>query len=310
MEQQLVEVRPVDQLIAEIAARQHGLITHPQLVGLRLSRSAIARRVSRGALYRVHRGIYAVRHPDLSRHGKWLAAVLALGPGAALSHWSAAALWGLLPVRGPRIDVTVPTSGGRARRKLIVVHRLELGPEEVVVREGIPVTTPVRTVIDLADLLTERRLERALDEAAFLDLDLTGLAPRPRRRGSGRLGRVLSSHELGSTWTRSELEEAMLALCRRAELPAPRVNSDVGGREADFHWPSQRLVVETDGWRSHGRPFAFERDRKRDADLVEAGWRVVRITRRRLAAEPDLVAAQLSRLLAAQPWSLSRNDAL
>ena len=251
-----------------------------------------------------------MRYPELSCHGEWLAAVLALGSGAALGHRTAAALWGLLPVRGPRIDVTVPTTGGRARRRLIVVHRLELGPEEVVVREGIPVTTPLRTVIDLADLLTERRLERTLDEAAFLDLDLTGLAPRPRRRGSGRLGRVLSAHEPGSTWTRSELEEAMLALCRRAELPAPKVNSDVEGREADFHWPSQRLVVETDGWQSHGRPAAFEHDRKRDADLVEAGWRVIRITRRRLAAEPDTVAAQLRRLLAARPWSLSRNDAL
>ena len=310
MEQQIVEVRPVDRRIAEIAARQHGLITYAQLIGLGLSRSGIARRVSRGALYRVHRGVYAVRHPELTRHGEWLAAVLALGAGAALSYRSAAALWELLPDRGLRIDVTVPTTGGRSRRRLIVVHRSQLEPDEVVRQEGIPVTTPVRTVIDLADILSERRLERTLDEAVFLGLDLTGLAPRARRRGSGRLGHVLSAHELGSTWTRSMLEETMLALCRRTGLPAPKVNSDVEGEEADFHWPSQRLVVETDGWQSHGRRSAFERDRRRDAELVEAGWRVVRITRRRLAAEPEAVGAQLSRLLAASRGPLSRKAAL
>lgn len=297
MERQLAEVKPVDRRIAEIAARQHGLITYAQLTGLGMSRSGIARRVERGALYRVHRGVYAVRHPELTRHGEWLAAVLALGPGAALSHASAGVLWRLSPARGPRIDVTVPTSAGRARRRTIVVHRLQLEPEEVVMREAIPVTTAARTLTDLADVLTERRLQRALDEAHFLGLDLTGLAPRPSRRGSGRLSRVLSAHEPGSTWTRSELEERMLALCRRAGLPAPTVNTKVEGREADFHWPPQRLVLETDGWQSHRTPTAFENDRKRDAQLVEAGWRVVRVTRRRLAGEPDAVGAQLKRLL-------------
>ncbi len=215
MEQQLVEVGPVDRLVARIAARQHGLITYPQLVGLGLSRSAIARRVSRGALYRVHRGVYAVRYPELSCHGEWLAAVLALGSGAALSHRTAAALWGLLPVRGPRIDVTVPTTGGRARRRLIVVHRLELGPEEVVVREGIPVTTPLRTVIDR---LTERR---TLDEAAFLDLDLTELGSAAEATSGRRPPRT----QRGSTWTRIGARGGDARVVSAGELPAPKVNS-------------------------------------------------------------------------------------
>ena len=298
MEQQIVG-RPLERRIAELAARQHGLITHEQLLALGLSASGIAKRLRRGALYRVHRGVYAVRYPTLTRQGEWLAAVLAVGDGAALSHASAAALWELLPQRTPRIDVTVATPGGRSRRRLIVVHRMLLDQAEVTVRDGVPVTTVVRTLLDLADVLPQRRLERALDEASYLGFDLARLSPRWGRRGYGKLTRVLRAHELGSTWTRSELEEAMLAVCRRAGLPRPKVNTEVEGKEVDFHWPSHRLVVETDGWRSHGRRTAFERDRVRDALLVEAGWRVIRITKRRLAAEPGAVAAQLSRLLAA-----------
>lgn len=110
---------------------------------------------------------------------------------------------------------------------------------------------------------------------------------------------VLTDHDAGSTWTRSQLEERMLALCRAAGLPPPFVNRDVEGFEVDFHWPAQKLVVEIDDWSSHRGRGAFERDRVRDATLVELGWRVVRITRARLARDPRGVAAQLARLLAA-----------
>ena len=301
MDAQVVAHTRLDRRIARLAVRQHGLVTREQLFALGLSRSGIARRLERGALYRVHRGVYAVRHPGLTKHGAWLAAVLTLGPGAALSHASAAALWALVSPPGPRIDVTVPTAGGRGRRRLIVVHRALLDEAEVTERDGIPVTTLLRTALDLADVVSQRRLERALDEAAFLGFDLSELRPRRGRRGFGKLSRVLAGHDAGSTWTRSELEEQMLALCRRAGVPAPTVNSEVEGFEADFHWPSQRLVVETDGWSSHRTRSAFERDRIRDARLVEAGWRVVRITRRRLATDPGTVSEQLTRLLDAPP---------
>jgi very-short-patch-repair endonuclease len=167
------------------------------------------------------------------------------------------------------------------------------------VRNAIPVSAPLRTLIDLADLVSLRELERALDQAEYLGIDLDGLAPRPGRRGSGRLARVLSAHGAGSTWTRSELEERMLRLCRRAGLPPPDVNRRIEGLEVDFSWPSRRLALETDGWAAHRSRGAFERDRRRDARLVEGGWRVIRLTRRRLAAEPGEVVALLNRLLSA-----------
>lgn len=297
MVRKLVTPRSVDLEIGSIAARQHGLVTTRQLLTAGLSSPAIRARVRNGRLVAVHRGVYAIGHAALTRHGHWMAAVLSLGAGAALSHFSAAALWELRPERGPRIDVTVPSAGGRARRQLIVVHRAPLDPAERALNDAIPVTTPARTVLDLADVLPRRALERTLDEADFLDLDLSNLAPRRGRRGYRLLTDVLERHSAGSTWTRSRLEERLLALCRDAGLPAPAVNEGAEGYEADFSWPAPRLIVETDDWSSHGGRSAFERDRVRDAALTEAGWRVVRITRRRLAAEPQAVAAQLGRLL-------------
>jgi hypothetical protein len=245
----------------------------------------------------VHRGVYAVGHPRLTPEGRFLAAVFSCGPGAVLSHESAAVLWGLRRPRGPRIDVTIPTRGGRSRRGVLITHRSTLDPEEVTVKDGVPVTSAGRTVLDLADVLRRRPLERVLDEAFYLGLDLEGLTPRRGRRGFGLLTAVLAEHEAGSTWTRSVLEERMLALCRRGGVPPPVVNGEVEGFEVDFHWPGQRLAVETDGWSAHRSRGAFERDRLKDAQLVEAGWRVVRITRARLAREPRAVATQLARLL-------------
>ena len=296
MRDQLVEPR-LGSLLSTLAARQHGVVEHSQLVELGMSKHTIGRWVRAGRLHRLYRGVYAVGHAKLTRHGRFLAAVFSYGPGAALSHESAAVLWGLRQPRGPRIDVTVPTPGGRSRRRLLIIHRSTLEPQEVTVKDAIPVTTPVRTVLDLADVMRRRPLERVLDEAAYLGLDLDGLTPRRGRRGFGLLTAVLAEHEAGSAWTRSGLEERMLTVCRREGLPNPVVNGEVDRWEVDFHWPGQRLVVETDGWSAHRGRGAFERDRVKDAQLVEAGWRVVRITRARLAREPRDVAAQLARLL-------------
>jgi hypothetical protein len=283
--------------VSKLAARQHGVVEHSQLIELGMSKHTIGRWVRSGRLHRLHRGVYAVGHPRLTPEGRFLAAVLACGPGAALSHESAAVLWGLRQPRGPRIDVTVPTRGGRSRRGVLITHRSTLEPEEVTVKDGIPVTSAARTVLDLADVLRRRPLQRVLDEAFYLGLDLEGLTPRRGRRGFGLLTAVLAEHEAGTTWTRSALEERMLTLCRRRGLPPPVVNGEVGRLEVDFHWPGERLIVETDAWSSHGSRGAFERDRVKDAQLVEAGWRVVRITRARLAREPRAVAALLARLL-------------
>jgi very-short-patch-repair endonuclease len=180
----------------------------------------------------------------------------------------------------------------------VIVHRGALATSELATKQGIPLTQPSRTLIDLADVLTHRKLERALDEAAYLRLDLSALRPRPGRRGAGRLARLLAEHDPGTTRTRLELEERMLALCRRAGLPAPEVNAEIMGYEVDFVWRDARLIVETDGWEAHGTRAAFERDRLRDAALVAAGWRVVRITWRPLEREPERVAREFGRLLA------------
>jgi very-short-patch-repair endonuclease len=292
-----IDTPPPEQRLAALAARQHGVITAPQLLDLGLSTSAVGRWLQAGRLHRVHRGVYAVGHPRLTREGRFMAAVLACGHRAALSHFSAAVLWAILAERGPRIDVTVPPPGGRARRGVLIVHRAALTPADVTTKNGIAVTTPARTLVDLGDFLSSRELERALDEAAYLRLDLSGLRPLHGRRGAGRLGRVLARHRPGSTRTQSELAERMLALCRRTGLPVPEVEAVIEGFRVDFAWPAARVIVETDGWRAHGTRSAFERDRRRDLVLAAAGWLVVRITWRQLLDEPDWVARQLARVL-------------
>jgi very-short-patch-repair endonuclease len=179
----------------------------------------------------------------------------------------------------------------------VVIHRAPLRPTEVTVQDGIPVTSPSRTVVDLADYGKKRPVERAMDEAAYLRLDLRGVKPRQGRRGSGLVKEVADRHVAGSTRTRSNLEERFLGLCRRRGLPQPEVNADVDGYEADFVWRTARLIVETDGHAAHGTRAAFEQDRIRDADLTAAGWRVIRVTYRRLPTQPAAVADQLVRLL-------------
>ncbi len=271
------------------------MVTRTQLLGLGLSDDAIAWRVRSGWLRRVHSGVFSVGRQPLTLQAHFLAAVVSYGSRAVLSHRSAAVLWGVLPSRGPRVDVTVQ-SGARGRGA-IVVHRQPLGKEEITVRHAIPVTTPTRTFLDLAAVVSDREFERAIDEAAYLRLDLSGLQPRPGRRGGARITRVLAEHQAGTTRTRSSMEEQMLALCRCHGLPAPRVNQVVEGHERDFVWPAQRLVVETDGWQAHGTRQAFEADRLRDAHLLAAGWRPVRLTWKRLNREPGAVAKQLRQML-------------
>jgi very-short-patch-repair endonuclease len=288
---------PIDQRIGQLADRQHGVVTRADLRALGISENAIDARAKNGRLWRIHRGVYAVGRPTLALRGRFIAAVLSCGPGAALSHVAAGVLQGVLRERGPRIDVTVPGSGGRRRRGVVVIHRGALPDHEVTVVEGIPVTSPARTFVDLADVLPRRPLERALDEAEYLRLDLSGLAPRPGRRGAALLRELLGRYRAGGTRTRSELEERLLSLCRRRRLPAPEVNATIAGFEADFVWRERRLVVETDGWRAHGTRGAFERDRRRDAELLAGGWRVLRVSYDRLQREPDWVAGRIEAAL-------------
>jgi very-short-patch-repair endonuclease/predicted transcriptional regulator of viral defense system len=294
---------PVDRAIAALAARQYGLVTRRQLRGLGLGDTAVTKRAVAGRLHRVHRGVYAVGHRVLPPRGAWMAATLACGDGAVLSHASAAALWEIRPTSGV-VHVTVPTAGGRRRPGLCVHRDPALGAEEITTRAGIPVTTVARTLLDLAGTLPARALHRALDEAAVTRrLDLSRLdALLERHAGHHRAAKLraaLDSHRPGTTLTRSELEERFLALCRAHELPQPAVNAAVARLEVDFLFAAARLVVETDGWRFHGTRAAFERDRRRDATLTLAGYRALRFTHRQLEREPDAVAATVAAALAA-----------
>jgi very-short-patch-repair endonuclease len=278
--------------LAELASRQHGVVSAGQLSALGLDRAAVRRRVEDGRLHRVDRGVYAVGHARLTREGRWMAAVLRCGPGAVLSHRSAAGLWGFRPTAAARIDVTVPRDRGHKARRGIVVHRPVRSPKSMV-KEGIPVTTPTQTLIDLSSVLPDAALARALEVAEQLRLlDFAKLPPRLAELAGAIDPRL-----------RSPLEAQLLALCRRRELPAPEVNVMVEGLEVDFSWPEQRLVVETDGHRHHGTRAAFERDRERDAQLTAAGWRVVRFTHRRVAERRDEVAELLERLLSGRSRS-------
>ena len=287
-----------DRAIAAIARRQHGVIAIRQLAALGLAQRTVSHRVAAGRLHRVHRGVYAVGHPLVSARGRYMAAVLACGPGAALSHAAAAALWELRPTTATKIDVTVATAGGR-RQSDLRVHRVPtIGPGEVITHEGIPVTTPARTLLDLAATLSSRALERALDQAEIQRLTdypaLEALArARPRHRGAAKLRAALVTHAAGTTLTKSDLEERMLALCRANGLPRPRVNAYVEGLEVDFLFARHRVAVETDSWRYHRTRRAFERDRARDATLASAGYRTLRFTDHQIEAEPRTVVRAL-----------------
>jgi very-short-patch-repair endonuclease len=281
---------PPARRIAHLAARDHAVLTTDELLACGLSTSGIDRARRAGRLFRKHRGVYAVGHPKLTQEGVWMAAVKACGPGAALSHQSAAQLAKMLSLAaysGP-VHVTVPGTGGREKRRGIIVHRSRtLKPCDVMRRDGIPTTNPARTLADLRRVLPREQWEDAVDRARFLALPM------------GDLG--------GREPTKSRLERTMIRLCRRYRLPLPEVNVYVGPHEVDFLWRSHRLIVETDGWETHGDRGSFERDRVRDAELKLIGYDVIRFTYRQVLDRPERVARTLRALLA-QRASSSRGS--
>jgi very-short-patch-repair endonuclease len=273
-----------DQRLAAIAGRQYGVVRRAQLYELGFDNPALERRIANGRLHRLHRGVYAVGHTIVPPRGRWLAAVLACGDGAVLSHRSAAALWDIRPTTATRIDVTVAHTSGVRTTATIVVHRSRRAVEAVTC-DRVPVTTPGRTLLDLATALPRRQLEKAAEMAEALRLNVV---VDPDHPGARRLAAAMA-HDLSHT-TRSPLEDDFLALCDRFEIPRPRVNAIVEGFEVDFCWPDERLVVETDG-RHHLTRAAFERDRARDALLLVRGWRVMRFTGRQVRRDTEEVAA-------------------
>jgi very-short-patch-repair endonuclease len=287
-----------DLVIGVVAERQHGVVSRRQLLDRGLGRLAIDRRIGQGRLRVVHQGVYAVGHPHLTTDGRWMAAALACGPDAVLSHRAAAALW--LLRRSSRIDVIAPTA---RRRPALTLHRNLVAEDEVTEVRGIPVTTVPRTLLDLAAVLPAHQVERAINEAEIQrltdPLSLPALLARyPGRRGVRTLRAILGE---GTRRTRSELEARFLAFLRRAGLPLPEANAHllVGGAliECDCVWRDRRLVVELDGHATHGTAAAFERDRARDRSLHVHGWRTVRVTWRQLSDEPEALAVDLRALL-------------
>ena len=294
---------PADRAIAELAGRQHGVVAARQLAVLGVSQRATSHRVARGRLHRLHTGVFAVGHDVLTERGRWMAAVLACGEHAALSHASAATLWELRFGASRWIDVTIRRTGRRSRDPIRVHRPRTLAPEEITTRHGIPVTTAERTILDMAAILQRAHLEAMLDRMEIRELtDYPALAAiaraHPGHRGAARLRAALHEHLAGEQPTRSDLEVLFRQLCHDHGLPQPRVNQRIAGREVDFLFAEQRLVVETDSWRYHRTRRAFEDDRARDALLLAHAYRTLRFTDRALTTRPrhvvDTIAAALA----------------
>ena len=293
-----------DHAIAELADRQHGVVGRAQLLDLGLSREEIIGRLRRGRLHRLYPGVYAVGHRVLTQRSRWMAAVLACGPDAVLSHWSAAALWGIRSTRSGPIDITSPRkskSRGAIRR-----HRVLLPPDEVTVEDGIPVTSVPRTIFDLAAVSSPQTVESVLRQCEYLrlydPLSLGDLVGRyPGHRGNRAARAALARLEESPGETEEGLEERFLAFIDRYELPRPDFNAwlEVQGRRyrVDCLWPAQRLIAELDSWQAHGTRSAFRSDKARDRRLLRAGYSTTRITWSQLDDEPAAIAQDLRALL-------------
>jgi hypothetical protein len=275
-----------------------------QIAALDVSQRAVSHRVAAGRLHVVHRGVYAVGHTVLGQRGCWMAAVLAGGPGAVLSHASAAALWEMRRTAPSSVDVSVRRSGRTKRPGLRLHWPRTLHASEVTTHDGIPTTTPARTILDLAATLQPHRLERLLDQAEILELTdypaLDAIArAHPGHRGAKRLKQTVKQYEAGATLKRSDLERLFLTLCDKHGLPTPSVNHSPAGKEVDFLFAPQRLIVEADSWRFHKTRQAFERDRHRDAMHLRAGYRTLRVTDRQLERNANDVAKTIAAALKA-----------
>lgn len=291
--------------IAALADDQYGVVARRQLVALGVDGGAIDRRLAAGLLIPLHRGVYAVGHRRLTLEGRWLGAVLAAGPGAVLSHRDAAALHGIRkPPEWTKVSVTTPARA-RSTPALWIHGRRRLTAEDVTTVRGIPATSPARTLVDLAPMLTAGQLAATLGEAdrrGLLDVAAVGRALRRTtgRHGQGhpRLLAALDAHrQHGATLLLSELEERFLDLVLDAGLPRPQLNVLVAGVRVDALWPERRLVVELDGWAHHKERAAAAWDREKTNRLQLAGYDVLRFMHGDLVRAPDEVAAAIRAVL-------------
>jgi very-short-patch-repair endonuclease len=263
-----------DPALAAVAVGQYGLITREQLCDLGMGRGEIERRVATARLHRVHRGVFAVGHAAPRAEARWLAAVLACGPDALLSHHSAAALWRIHEHDPAPAHVTVPTRNGRDRTD-IVVHRSAIDELDRAVHRGIPVTSPERTLSDTARGADEEQLTRWVREAEF-----RGLLEEDRMRGllDRRPSRLLALVYDDVVPTQSVMEDRMLRICSRYRLPRPLTQQWILGGRVDFLWPDRNIVVEVDSWKGHRGRVMFQADRTATNVLQLAGYLVLRFT--------------------------------
>lgn len=288
-EQNVTASQAATSSIRVLAEGQHGVVAWRQLISLGLTEGLIKARIRGGQLVLLHRGVFAVGHQRIGIRGEWLAAVLACGPGAVLSHASAAQLWDMRGSRGP-IEVT-RRSGHRRPHGVRLHQTRSLPPEHITVEAGIPVTTPERTALDMAARLDFRQMERFLvagDRAKRIrwpELHRV-IEEGVGRKGRGMLRRVSLQVSPGAVDTRSNPEIDFLALCREANLPEPEVNVFVEGKLVDFFWSSERLVIEIDSYHYHGDRPAFERDHESTVALMAAGHKVLRTTEKMLEDDP------------------------
>ncbi len=289
-------------VIRRLAEKQHGVVAHRQLIAQGLGVRLIESRVARGQLIPLYRGVLALGHRRIGLYGEWIAAVLACGPGAVLSHGTAAQLWG---IRGSRRPIEVTRVSGHRRPHGVRLHQTRSLPaEHITIEAGIPVTTLERAFLDNAPRLDEKQLEHDLAKA-----------DRSRRLRWPKLWRVISEHGRGRKGVKrlklvaaradprfadavSTLEVDFLILCREEGLKMPQVNVLIEGKKVDFYWPKERLIVETDSWGFHGDPIGFEKDHQSTVDLEVAGYRVHRTTYKMLESNPrpflDLVRGSLA----------------
>lgn len=288
-----------EQRALRLAATQHGVLSRAQARWAGLSNRAVDERVRRGWLRRLHAGVYAVGGVPVTRDGHRAAALLASGHDAVVGHADAGELWEMVAVPGVRdaVEVIVPAER-RVRRPELVVHRTrELPRVERRRVRGLPVTSPARTILDLAPRMTEAQLEATIADARHRglvrDRELTDALARARRRPGAEAVAAVLARDGGPALTRSAAERLLLPALRAAGLVGFETNATVLGYEVDVLFPVAMLVVEIDGFATHGDRAAFERDRRRDADLLGAGYRVLRVTWRQLDRDAAAVVATI-----------------
>lgn len=287
--------------ISKIAAGQFGVVSRQQLVEAGISDDAIMNRVRRGQLRRVHWGVFAVGGIRLSDRGRWMAATLACGTGAVLSHLTAARLWGISNHAGAAIHVA-RTSGSRGGPRGVRLHRpRRLPPHEVTSKGPIPLTTVPRTLVDLAgwrdpklllDVFSASRRLYLLDAEACWRC----IVAAPGRRGVTELAELLEQFEPFKRPSLSELQDRVLKLCLDAGLPEPETEYRFGDRTLDFVWPEQKVILEVDGRSFHHH--RFDEDRDRDLDHLAMGYVTVRVTYQMIRTDPDGVVRRLRKVLA------------